>query len=97
MGAYPDGHIVAPFSILWKLVLREHNETCWGDRHYKVIIQSSTRNRVQVGPIRKGNLPGQQWQIDFFLELSGKRRVSLYASSNQYLFNVARSIPLQDK
>ena len=73
MGAYPDGCAVVPFSTLWKLVLREPIETYCGDKQQKIIVQSSTRNRVQVGPIRKGNLPGQQWQIVFCLELPGKK------------------------
>ena len=30
MGVYPDGHIVVPCIILWRLVLREHNKTYGG-------------------------------------------------------------------
>ena len=36
MGTYPDGHIVVPFSILWKLILREDKKMYWANRHYKV-------------------------------------------------------------
>lgn len=33
-----DGHVVVPFSTLWKLVLREHNKTHWGaDAFYKYL------------------------------------------------------------
>lgn len=36
MGTHPNGHIVLPFGILWKLVLRGDKKMYWANRHYKV-------------------------------------------------------------
>ena len=69
MGARPDEHTVMPFSILWKLVPGEDNKMYQGNRHHEV--QSQYHEQGTSGPTGKGNLPGQQWQIDF-LELPRK-------------------------
>lgn len=86
----PDGHIIIPFSILWKLITEEHNKTHWGaDALYKYLNEwligcnlyttvkvtqhcelclrnnPNTTNRTRIETTGKGNIPGQQWQVDF--------------------------------
>ena len=33
-----DGHVVLPFGILWKLVLKKDEKMYWANGHYKVQI-----------------------------------------------------------
>jgi len=58
MGTYPDGHIVVPFCIIWKLILREHNKTYWGTdtTNYTYLYDPiHTRYKVQG--------PGYRWGL----------------------------------
>ncbi|XP_010560459.1 PREDICTED: uncharacterized protein LOC104828476 [Haliaeetus leucocephalus] len=86
----PDGRIIIPFSILWKLTTEEHNKTHWGaDALYKYLNERligcnlymtvkvtqhcelclrnnpNRTNRTRIEKIGKGNIPGQEWQVDF--------------------------------